>query len=195
MKTFMLPRALISKEDVLCLAKWAHGRKELVEIGVFMGGSACVLRHVMSAKGNLHLVDPFGPEGMPEPAMIGNLDTAKDNVALVPRGKVHFYFDQSHNVAPKFDTQIDFLFIDGDHRRAAVQQDWEDWTPKLIPGGIAILHDTNKCASHIKGPNIIANGLKKNPDFKEMDSMGLCTVYKKVKKVEVPKVTAEPKLS
>lgn len=37
----------------------------------------------------------------------------------------------------------DFIFIDADHRYAAVRADWENYRGMLAPGGVFAFHDTN----------------------------------------------------
>lgn len=37
--------------------------------------------------------------------------------------------------------QIDFLFIDGDHTLPGVRQDFEDYSPLVVPGGLIAFHD------------------------------------------------------
>ena len=43
--------------------------------------------------------------------------------------------------ADDFKEPIDFLFIDGNHDYEAVLQDYEQWSPKVRPGGVIAFHD------------------------------------------------------
>jgi predicted O-methyltransferase YrrM len=37
--------------------------------------------------------------------------------------------------------KVDFIFIDADHSYEAITKDWQDWFPKVRPGGIIALHE------------------------------------------------------
>jgi predicted O-methyltransferase YrrM len=58
----------------------------------------------------------------------------------------------SASAAPRVSEPVELLFIDGAHDLASVQQDWDLWVPKVIPGGYVALHDTLK----FRGPRIVA---------------------------------------
>lgn len=47
----------------------------------------------------------------------------------------------SHTLAPHWNTQIGFLFIDGGHDAISCQRDADQWTPWIRPGGIVVFHD------------------------------------------------------
>jgi Methyltransferase domain len=47
----------------------------------------------------------------------------------------------SHEAASGWNRPIDFLLIDGDHRKEAVEQDWNDWAPHIVENGVAVFHD------------------------------------------------------
>ena len=47
----------------------------------------------------------------------------------------------SHDFKDELDESIDLLFLDGDHSYEAVLQDFEDWAPKIKPGGLLAMHD------------------------------------------------------
>lgn len=43
---------------------------------------------------------------------------------------------------------LDFLFIDGDHGRAGVAQDFKDYSPLVRPGGLIAIHDIRDSEYH-----------------------------------------------
>ncbi len=50
-------------------------------------------------------------------------------------------FTTSSDVARTFDEPVAFVFIDGAHEYESVKQDFDDWFPKVVNGGIVALHD------------------------------------------------------
>lgn len=59
---------------------------------------------------------------------------------------------KSVEAASNFDSKIALLFIDGDHRPAAVAEDWRLWSKKINDGAWIVLHD----ATVLSGPWKIA---------------------------------------
>jgi predicted O-methyltransferase YrrM len=116
-----------------------------VEIGCCDGFSTA---HILeSSRLNLTVIDPFVPDSM-APSLIGdetrfraNVEPWKDRVALIK--------NYSHVVSETFsDALIDFLFIDGDHAYEAVRRDFDQWTPRLRPGGLLAIHDSRMSRIH-----------------------------------------------
>ena len=109
-----------------------------VEIGCLDGFSTA---HLLEC-GQLHLtsIDPFIPDSM-SPSLVGNRERFLANIA--PWKNRHTLIeDYSWNVAPKWNTPLDFLFIDGDHHYEAVLRDYNDWTPHLKLHGLLAVHDS-----------------------------------------------------
>jgi len=123
-----------------CLLRWARGRRQVVEIGVAEGASACALREAMSPDGALYLIDPFHLSRM---RSINALRRAAHS-AVGRHGtcKVAWIEDFSQRVAADWSQPIDLLFVDGDHDEAAVLRDWSDWSPHITPRGVALFHDS-----------------------------------------------------
>jgi len=121
------------------LQRWAAGRMSIVELGVAEGVSALAMREVMAENANLYLVDPFHLSRIPALNFVKRV--AHKAVGSCRRGKVFWIPKFSHEALSRWDTPIDLLFIDGDHAESAVERDWNDWSPFVRAGGIAIFHD------------------------------------------------------
>ncbi|MDW8289338.1 MAG: class I SAM-dependent methyltransferase [Armatimonadota bacterium] len=129
------------------LARACKGKGVIVEIGSFKGKSTIWL-----AKGSLagagvrvFAIDPHtGSEehrqdGQPVwtyDEFVVNLRHAGVEEVVTP------LLTTSAEAAAGFDQPVELLFIDGDHRYAAVRQDFDLWFPKLLEGGYLLMHDT-----------------------------------------------------
>ena len=105
------------------------------EIGVLRGSNA---KNILKAIPNLklYLIDPWGsrnPKMENYPEMIGK--------RLVDY-HVHICTGYSLDIVDAFDDgQLDFVYIDGDHRFDGVMMDLISWAPKVKPGGWIMGHD------------------------------------------------------
>jgi len=121
------------------LKRWAAGKSRLVEIGVAEGGSALGLREAMSADGTLWLIDPFH---LSRRRSVNAMKRAAHRaVESCPNGQVVWLEEFSSDAATHWNDEIDFLFLDGDHAEAAVEGDWNAWSPFVVPGGVVAFHD------------------------------------------------------
>lgn len=164
-----LPRDLCFPGEKALFRKWAVGKKNLVEIGVFEGCSASLFRKMMDPNGILHLIDPYIPDNM-NPNLIARTWMAKLNVGRVRNGHVRWYRDYSFNVVKRWNKPIDFLFMDGDHVEAHVQRDWSHWAPFVEVGGVVLFHDARQGLGdgHYwdgwPGPTAVVNKLFRGPN-------------------------------
>lgn len=121
-----------------------------VEVGTHRGDFAAML--LASWKGAyLTCIDPWSiPPGYETQASLlpgygkdRNLDCNMASQAIQPhRQRCTLYRNTSAKSAPKFkDASLDFVYIDGDHRREHVRADLAAWWPKVKPGGILAGHD------------------------------------------------------
>jgi predicted O-methyltransferase YrrM len=121
------------------LGKFGRGRRSVVELGVAEGASAVAIRDVMDPGGTLYLVDPYHLSRIPA---LNFLQRAAHRAVGAKSGPKTVWLQEfSYEVADEWSMPIDFLFIDGDHREAAVEQDWRQWSPFLEPDGVAAFHD------------------------------------------------------
>lgn len=76
---------------------------------------------------------------------------------------------KSIEAALAFNFKIDLLFLDGDHRPAAVAEDWRLWSKKLNDGAWVVLHD----ATVLPGPwKIARDKILFSPLFTEVGMKG-----------------------
>jgi predicted O-methyltransferase YrrM len=121
------------------LEKHARGCKSLVEIGVAEGASAVALRTSMDPEGTLYLVDPFH---LSRVRTLNFLRRAARRAVSAKSGRKTVWIEAfSHEAVASWNLPIDFLLIDGDHRKEAVEQDWNDWHPYMTENGIIAFHD------------------------------------------------------
>lgn len=142
----------------------------VVEIGSWLGKSSLVLAKGLSGKRNpeLHCIDPFNCAGDEVSAANYQRLAAEGDLTLLERfnrnmergGVRDIVFVKqgfSHDFSGTFTHPIDMLFIDGDHSYASVRRDFEEWSPKVKPGGILAFHDVDRTAS--PGPRQVIDEL------------------------------------
>jgi predicted O-methyltransferase YrrM len=121
------------------LARHATGRRRCVEIGVWHGVTTRLIRDSMSPDGVLTGVDPFPPGRL---GFSFQLLIARREISRSRNGTFRLVRLPSAEAATQWEGPVDFLFIDGDHTYAALKADWEGWSGRVVPGGVACLHDS-----------------------------------------------------
>jgi len=177
-----------SAEEAACLAKWAQGRKRLVEIGVAEGASALILRQNMHPRGDLWLVDPFHLSH--NPLFNTGLVAVRRTLGRCRRGRVHIVRAWSRDAVKNWHLPIDFLFIDGDHRYESVLADWEGFAPWVEPGGVILFHDAKQTQDHPVGPAQVVDRIfrgRGEPGWSIVEESGtIVAVLRKEQVVPVP---------
>jgi hypothetical protein len=138
------PRAMHTAGEAAALAELVGGRRTVVELGVYEGGSAVVLCRALGPEATLHLVDPFTEGGWALRAGLRGVPAAARRVtARAARGgpAVRWHIDYSQRLAERWTDPVDVVFIDGDHSEAGCRADWELWHPFVVPGGLVLFHD------------------------------------------------------
>lgn len=116
-----------------------------VEIGSARGKSTCFIGMALKENGvgKLFAIDPHcrtawnDKDGVDTyPLIVGNLRSLglEDYVKIIR--------EKSEVAARKWVSQIDLLFIDGDHSYDGVKHDWELYLPFVKQYGLVIFHDT-----------------------------------------------------
>lgn len=133
-------RSQVSPAERDCLGRLARGRRSLIEVGVYHGVSTALLARVMAPDGVLVAIDPHPPGrlGVSFERMVAQREVARGR----PAGRVQWLRLTSHEAAATWGGRADFIFLDGDHAWAAIASDWTDWSPRLLPGGVILLHDS-----------------------------------------------------
>lgn len=124
------------------------GRVRVVEVGTWMGKTA--LKMLEAGAAEVHCVDHW--EGTDDPE-----DKCRTPALLMGHSELYKAFresvgDKLHNgIEPHVGTslhwakswpwQAELIFIDADHREAAVRADIAAWAPYVRPGGILCGHD------------------------------------------------------
>ena len=121
-----------------------NGNKSLVgvEVGVFGGGHAIDMLHHLPIK-KLYLVDPYMDyDDYPELKGLGE-HTMKDAQKRLKsfKDKTVWVRKTSEDAVSYISDDLDFVYIDANHRYSFVKQDIECWYPKIREGGILGGHD------------------------------------------------------
>jgi len=130
------------------------GSGAIVEIGSFMGKSTCymALGTQRARREMVYAVDHFmgSPEhqkgqGCEVQAIVETGSTFhlfKENIARVGVSEyVNPIMASSREAAALWEQPIRLLFIDGDHSYEASKEDFESWSPFVVPGGLIAFHD------------------------------------------------------
>jgi len=130
--------------EIIKLYRLASGQKTILEIGSYIGASACCFGIAIkkAGLGKVFCVDTWNNDAMTE----GRRDTYNEflnNTSLfsqfiIPvRGLSTEVVEQ---IAVKTN-HLDMLFIDGDHSYDGVKADWDAYRGFLKAGSIVVFHD------------------------------------------------------
>jgi hypothetical protein len=167
-----------------CLACHARGRRRVVEVGVWHGGTARVLREAMAADGLFFAVDPYLPGrfGVSGARLIARRVLATPSTPRViwirERG-----CDAARGARIRAASPFDFVFLDPPQTSAIVRAEWEAWTPLVGPWGILALHDSRPSEEDPEfAPDSLsfANDVARRDErFEIIDEVGLLTVFRR----------------
>lgn len=134
-------------QDVYSAAvKEAPHNAVFVEVGCWQGMSTAYLAvEAINSKKNIsiHVVDNFmwTTERLPTPDAV--YKQFMENISPVSR-VLTVHRQDSIKPLPLKSSSIDFVYIDGSHKRSAVLADIEHYMRYLKPGGVIAGHDYNK---------------------------------------------------
>jgi predicted O-methyltransferase YrrM len=171
-------------EERAALARYAHDRTPIVEIGVWHGVTTAVLRRAMRDGGGLWAVDPFPPGRL---GFSLQKPIAEAEVGRVRNGTVRWVRTTGEAAAAEFEREARapaaLIFIDGDHSYEGLSGDWFAWKRLVVPGGLVCLHDSRStpardigAAGSVRATNEI---VLRDPDFELVEQIDSLTVVKK----------------
>lgn len=142
-KIFDVPSHLTVREKIK-LFEISSNTSFICEIGSYLGASACCFGESLKSKGfgKVICIDTWNNDTMTE----GSRDTWEEfhknthdykNFVFPIRG---FSTDVIQSVR-EITSNLNLLFIDGDHSYEGVKADWEAFKSFLEPGSIVIFHD------------------------------------------------------
>jgi predicted O-methyltransferase YrrM len=157
----------------------------IVEIGVLIGYTTKILLDNSPPQVQIYGIDPIVPDSM-DKNLIGDEQKIINLVKEYPK-KFTFIKDYSYNVAKTWNerTEIDYIFIDGDHNYTAVKKDFEDWFPFIKKGGYIGLHDSRMnrkippVAPFHTGPSKLADELIINSRVELTDEFFSLSLFRK----------------
>lgn len=137
-----------SQQVILSLIAIKKRNGVIVELGSWLGGGALVMAPHLTHDKSYHAVDTFNAHKMPDKYIKewlkgrDHLDVFYENITPI-KNKVVTHQGFTNDIAATWtkDKMIDFLFIDADHSYEGVSDDWENWSPFVIRGGIIAFHD------------------------------------------------------
>lgn len=152
----------LSGREALALynvARTLNPGARVLEIGSWKGKSTyCIGRGLRN--GTIYSLDPFNAATIPD----GHYDPRKDRPLLDQfkgnlarfglTDRVQIRQGYSQDFAGTF-SDLDFLFIDGDHSLEACRYDYETYAPAIKPGGWLAFHDYRP--EHGYGPGIVVD--------------------------------------
>ena len=125
------------------------GKKDLVgvEIGTQEGYHAINMLRRLDIK-KLYLVDPYisYPSSQKDNSSLMDIDkmikAKEESIEILKEfGNVERIFKTSELASIVVTEPLDFVYIDGDHRREMVREDIVLWFPKIKAGGLIAGHD------------------------------------------------------
>lgn len=142
-QAFRVKSHLTTGERV-ALNRLASGKETILEIGSYVGASACCFGAAMkkSGFGKVFCIDTWNNDAMTEGCRDTYTEFLKNTESfaqfIIPvRG---FSTEVVKHIAIKT-SHVDMLFIDGDHSYDGVKADWDAYKGFLKAGSIVVFHD------------------------------------------------------
>jgi predicted O-methyltransferase YrrM len=155
------------------LAVETHKSGALIDIGIYRGGSTCCLATAAKAWGgkvvaidsHQHFERPLG----------GKFDVNEQTLflrnieELELEDHIDYRREPSLSVCSKWSGEIDFISIDGNHRKEELLQDLNSWKHFVRIGGVVVI---NKAQDGGRVDQAIDASLYRDPKFMEIQGVG-----------------------
>lgn len=135
----------LSPEERCRLYLLAKSREYVLEIGSYIGASACCFGAALheAGSGKVICIDTWNNDAMTE----GHRDTWQEFQNNTASFKEHIVPVRGFSIAvvdkvAVFTKSLDLLFIDGDHSYEGVKADWNAYKHFLQSGSIVVFHDS-----------------------------------------------------
>ena len=163
------------------LAKKVLEKNFIVEIRSWeLKSTVCLgLGSLYNSKNIIYAIDPHtgSTEHQKKFGKIDTLKNFKKNILNAGVSKIIKPLVMKSHKAIKFvKTPVGFLFIDGAHDYKSVNEDFLDWSPKVVDGGIIAFHDTIDWPGPKK---VVEKYLFKSKNFKNIRVVGSITYGEK----------------
>ncbi len=170
------------------LAKNCRGHGVIVEIGSWKGKSTIWLAAGAKAGKKIPVYAIDHHKGSPEHYQwygakdIWTFDEFQKNLALAGVADIVIPVVKTSAAAAKdFNQPVELIFIDGAHQYELVKLDFELWFPKLIEGGVMVVHDTAGWAPWPGPIKMVKEKIYHSLYFKDIGLVHSITFAKKVK--------------
>jgi len=129
---FQIPQNI---EEILQVLERLGERKfnHFVELGIAHGGSLWIYSHMLCKPNSK--ITAIDPSETPEQRFTCNKLKQRYKNFIRIKG-------YSEKVIKQVSGDIDLLHIDADHKFDSVLRDFHQWFPKVISGGVILMHDT-----------------------------------------------------
>jgi predicted O-methyltransferase YrrM len=118
------------------------GKKaNFVEIGSLCGRSSTILGQVARENDCSLVCIDFFVDKAPMVGSLSEMEVYFRKNMDEAEAKYDLWVMDSKDAAPKYEKNIDLLFIDANHHQWGVEQDCKLWLPKLKVGGYVLFHD------------------------------------------------------
>lgn len=159
----------VTNQELEMLLRYSRDARTICEIGAYEGRTSVAFAG--STSGNVYSIDPFfrGRAGICYSEWVAKVNRRRNRAH-----NLVYIKGLSQEVAPRFDSPIDFLFIDADHAYEAVKMDWKKWFPKVKPGGYIALHDSKPAVNspqHLGSMRFYSEDVPKIAGVRECDGV------------------------